>query len=440
MKKENLLLLFLLIIVIVLLRCTSFSSNKHNVSNDELKKINMGGRPNSMEDSTMIITQGANDIIIIPDKFNTGVNQSIPLYHIKESTIYQNISYTNNGISIVLDLFYRNSDLGEITIIENIDFSENPLAVYNDDKVATKKTLLFRNCKFSKMSTNPKTTNVFYQFENCSFNNFNGSNAILKKCYFGGTSTDGINPYKNVTVEDCYISDLAHIQYDKVVHSDGVQIYGYEEQDATDIHFINCRFEIPIIPFANSSSAINACIFVGLEYSNGNNITFTDCIVNGGGFTVSILAKSSFTVTDVFFRNLKIGTARKFGSIYPNSEKLATLENTQEISKLYVASVWKENRKIHLSVTNDTSMDRKFIVITQDGTSEFLVPACYESSKLSAEDNLHFEEYPIDKEYILKDSDWVVCYDTSISEENQIRFVNWGFTPVSIPTPDEKLR
>lgn len=29
---------------------------------------------------------------------------------------------------------------------------------------------------------------------------------------------------------------------------------------------------------------------------------------------------------------------------------------------------------------------------------------------------------------------WLVCYDTSVSEQNQIRFCNWGATPVYIPT------
>lgn len=436
LKKEKLLLLILIIIIIILFQCTSFSSDKHNASNDELKEINMGGKPNSMDDLTMLITQGENDIVIIPDKYNTGVNPSIPLYKITESTTYQDIVYTNNGISIVLDLYYKNNELGELTVIENIDFSETPFAVYNDAKVDTKKTILFRNCKFSIMSTNPKATNVFYQFENCSFANYNGSNADFKKCYFGGTSTDGINPYKNVTVEDCYFSDFAYIQYDKIVHSDGIQIYGYEQQDATNIHLKNCRFEIPIIPLANSTSAINSCIFVDLEFSNGNNITFTDCIANGGAFTLNVIVKSNFTVSNVNFKNIKVGAARKFGILYPDSEKLATFENVQETSKLYIASVWKENGTLHLSVTNDTSSDKKLIIVTQNGTSEYLVPGCYESSKLTVENNLTFQDYPFDKEYILADSDWVVCYDTSIKEENQIRFVNWGNAPVYIPIPE----
>ncbi|WP_066716510.1 hypothetical protein [Clostridium sp. Marseille-P299] len=392
-------------------------------------------KKNDTSASKMLITQGTNDISIIPDKFNTGIDESISLYIITEFTTYQNIVYTDNGISIVLDLFYRNKDLGEFTIIENIDFSEKPFAIYNDDKVTTKKTIIFRNCKFSKMSTNPKVTNVTYQFKNCTFTNFNGSNATFNKCYFGGTSADGINPYKNVTVKNSYIADLAHIQYDKVVHSDGVQIYGYKDMDATDIHFKNCRFEIPIIPFINSSSAINACLFVGLEYSNANNISFTDCIINGGGFTISVIAKPPFKVSNIVFKNLKLGAAKKFKNIYPNSKKLATFKNVQEISKLYVSSVWRENGTIHLSVTNDTSVEKKLIVITKHGSYEFLVPACYKSSKLTTDDKLTFQDYPFDIEYIVMSSDWVVCYDTSITSENQIRFVNWGTKPVYITKP-----
>lgn len=420
----------------VLYRCTSMNSKKRSASNNELNIPKEGENASHVKNSTLLITQGVNDIVIIPDKFNTGIDKTKPLFKVTEAITYQNVMYSNDGINTVLDLFYRNKELGEFTIIENIDFSKYPLSVYNDDKVTTKKTIIFRNCKFSKMSTNPKVTNVFYEFENCSFNNYNGSNAILKNCYFGGTSTDGINPYKNVTVENSYISDLAHEQYDKVVHSDGVQIYGYKDTDATDIHFKNCRFEIPVIPFVNSSSSINACLFVRLEYSNGNNISFTDCIVNGGGFTVGVNAKSPFTVSNIVFKNLKVGSARQFGDLYPDTKNSATFENLEEISKLYVSSVWRENGMIHLSVTNDTSTDRKLLVVTENGTYTFLVPACFESSKITVDDKISFLDYPFDKEYIVMDSDWVICFDTSINEKNQIRFVNWGDTPVYITKPN----
>ena len=50
--------------------------------------------------------------------------------------------------------------------------------------------------------------------------------------YGGGTDPVSythlaLNPYRNVTLRDCYIADLAHPDSGDTVHSDGVQIFGY---------------------------------------------------------------------------------------------------------------------------------------------------------------------------------------------------------------------
>ena len=80
---------------------------------------------------------------------------------------------------------------------------------------------------------------ISYVFEDCTLRNFQGSNATFTRCRLGGSSGDALNPYRNVTLRNCYIADLAHPDSVDTVHSDGVQIFGYQLLLQENISFGN---------------------------------------------------------------------------------------------------------------------------------------------------------------------------------------------------------
>ena len=87
-----------------------------------------------------------------------------------------------------------------------------------------------------KRQVGNKSASISYAFNNCTIENFYGSNAKFSKCKIGGSYYDGINPFQNVEVTDCFISDFGSTKdTGKEIHSDGTQIYG-----AADAEVKNC--------------------------------------------------------------------------------------------------------------------------------------------------------------------------------------------------------
>ena len=109
-----------------------------------------------------------------------------------------------------------------------------------------------------------------------------------------------------------------------------------------------------------------------------------------------------------------------------------TREFLYDIDSLYVASVWKENGKTHMSVTNDTLQSRKLVVNVDGVTYEYDIPP----SKGGETDHYEcFEEYPFDMDICI-DSDcrYIMCFDRTAGEDKQIRFETWdGSESISIP-------
>jgi hypothetical protein len=108
------------------------------------------------------------------------------------------------------------------------------------------------------------------------------------------------------------------------------------------------------------------------------------------------------------------------------------ISNIYDIDSLYVASVWKENGKTHMSVTNDTLQLRKLVVNADGVTYTYDIPP----GKGGEKDHYdRFEDYPFDIDICI-DSDcrYIVCFDQTSGEDKQIRFVTWdGSDSISIP-------
>ena len=243
------------------------------------------------------------DYKIIPDRYNCGANGE--LQKVGASDKVSGITLKESGGINSFDFYYRNTDIEGTTNLSGYDFSDYIVAVYNADNIDRKITLVFENCNFyifRSLSNYPKVNLIF---KNCTFNSFLGSCAEFEYCKFGDSFMDGIVPFHDVSVKNCYISNLSSKDADGTgAHTDGTQIYGKKGIDAKNIHFEHCRFEVPCIPGTNM---INACIMLQMEFSNGIDITFNDCICNGGGYTIYATKKdkdlkySSWTVYEIWF-------------------------------------------------------------------------------------------------------------------------------------------
>ena len=381
------------------------------------------------------IYQTDSDIKVLPDKYNTGCGGELEIItlDLESGNMVDDILFIqgSNGTKFVLDFYYRNKDKEGIIYINNKDFSSLGVVCYHEDLVERSIKVIFRNCKFSSMSTGRNPKNISYEFINCTFNSFYGSNSILDKCQFGGNFTDGIVPFVNVEVKNSFFKDMAGVVTDKGAHTDGTQLYGYKDLDVENIKYTNCRFEIPPLHKEGSSASINACIMLQIEYSNGKNISFNDCYVNGGGYSVYATSKKEeFSFDNVKFNGLTFGCAAKYGIFYSKVHPNVEFSNVSQADSLFIGSVWKDEGGTHFSVTNDTAQERELLIYTNKGVYKYKIPACYQIDEMTSE--IEYSDFPFDLDIVIEDDiDYAVCYDNTINGyAKQIRFVNYSNSDV----------
>ena len=348
----------------------------------------------------------------IPDRFNTGIDEDTELTEIVEEGTYGGLIYRiGAGGQLVLDLVYSNRQAGKEIEIRDMDFSGYPLLMVNEGQIREETTVAFENCKFDAVTTGREDARISYVFEDCTLRNFQGSNAMFTGCRLGGSSGDALNPYRNVTLRDCYIADLAHPDSRETVHSDGVQIFGYPELTAENISFDNCRFEVPAIP--GGGSYVNACLMIAPEKSGAKGIYFTNGILNGGGYTIYTLVKEQFSLEDVMLCNIAVGDAARYGTFYHrNVTEGVTMENIHATETLYVGSRFKDAQGlIHFSVTNDTAEERTLMIVTPSQTITLPIKACPPYEDRTAD--MTFEDFPFDIDVAVPGAGWAVCYDVT---------------------------
>lgn len=378
-----------------------------------------------------VVKHTSADIAVMPDRYNTGAKGQLTESGLAQKIGKIQFAAGNNGTTNALDFYYRNKDVaGEVTI-ENIDFSAYNTNLFNDAKVDRNIRIVFNNCKFKTFAcSRTGASPISFVFNNCSFVSFSGSNAVFNNCSFAGSYSDGMNPFVNVQVNNCYIYDRSSADTAGAgAHTDGTQIYGYAGYDACNISYKNCRFEMPAINMGANTAGINAPLMLQTEYSNGRNITFSDCTINGGGYSIYAHGVKGTTIDNILFKNISVGGTMRFGVIYPDLDKKVVLDNLHGTQDLYVGSVWKDAKGTHVSVTNDTLMDKVVAIYTDKGIFSQTIPACP-----SVDTATSFWEYPFDVDIVIPhDCKYVVCYDvTSGNSIKQIRFVNWSGSDVLI--------
>ena len=385
------------------------------------------------------------DLNIIPDKKNTGCDTSLITTTVSSAGTYNGIVYGTTGTRRSFEFQYSaNKNLGATVTIENTMFPDG-LQDINVHLIA--RIITFNNCYFVGRYAVPAGNNATYIYNNCSFEYCSPSYSNFYNCKFLRTTGagDGMNPYRDVYVYDSYIYDLVHLTTATNVHCDGVQIFGHSTTDATNIHYIRCRKITPMFPISGQATGTyaNAPIMIQLESSNGIDISFEDCIINGGGYSIYAWAKTAgLTLTDVLLKNISVGGAKRYGTTYPTVSDGVTFENIYNTSKLYISSTPKTGADTIITVSNDTLIEKTLIICSNLGTQTFIIAPCLSSAVIMQEpitQYYSFDDYPFDLEHNIGAVDWFVAYDTSIADENQIRFVNYTENPIPSPVPSLTL-
>ncbi len=384
-------------------------------------------RASGMAEERVLLEKTEADASVIPDKYNTGASGLMALVALGDNVSEVQLVAGSNSTVNAMDFYYRNKLVSGTVVFKNMDFSAYPVAIYNGEKVDRDIHLVFENCKFSKV-TFPKAEGLITgEFKDCTINSFVGGNAKFSRCRFGQSYSDGMVPYQNVQVSDCFFADFAtQVSKDKAVHSDGTQIYGAKGIDVKNVTYRNCRFEVPANSLPASKATVNACIMLQMEYSNADGVYFEDCIVNGGGYSIYARSKSDkYSLDNISFDGIRIGNADQYGVFYSKMSDKVELENIERTDSLYVGSVWKEAGETHISVTNDTDMDRVLMVHTDKGTYQYAIASCPTKEQLAAS---VYENLPFDMDIVIPEAcEYVVCFDaTQDGVGKQIRYENWG--------------
>ena len=84
--------------------------------------------------SETVIQQTADDVNVIPDKYNTGAKGDLAKVALGDKV--ENIQFTPScgGTKNGLDFYYRNKNVEGTVVLENYDFSETPVVLLNADK------------------------------------------------------------------------------------------------------------------------------------------------------------------------------------------------------------------------------------------------------------------------------------------------------------------
>ena len=376
---------------------------------------------------------------MIPDKYNTGLDPAISLtaHHPSDG------SFTINGLrftgradmnEIQLDFFNTpNLEDGAVYTIENVDFSDSTRLRFTDyhnfSDSGKHVKVIFKNCKFSGFSNEDATPLYSFEFYDCDFLSAAGYNLTFERCQFHPTSGDGMNPHGHVTVKNSYFYFVAN-PLSSTGHLDGFQTFGRAVADMEAIHFDNVRIEIPKNKVLDDNgewyiSSINAAIMLSVEYSaNAHDVLLENMIVNGGGYTIYMgCSRDCQYLSDVTFRNIKVGYAHMFGIMYPNhgNTEQASIDgavaNSNHITSLYAGSAWKNSRGVHLSVSNDMTSERIMTCSIDGGVrTTHQIPAHpVLTQRMDVADVPTYDQFPYDLDIVVANSNatTIDCYDTT---------------------------
>ena len=105
--------------------------------------------------------------------------------------------------------------------------------------------------------------------------------------------------------------------------------------------------------------------------------------------------------------NVRIGSSARYGQVMIDSNVLGD-KDIQEINQLYVGSVFEQNGKLYVSVTNDSLEDHTLRIVTDKEEKEFMVERCWDGT---SQDSVEYSTIPVDRLFELNSASTVTCYD-----------------------------
>ena len=363
----------------------------------------------------MVHELGYRDKVIIPDKYNTGCFGTL-------TPVAQKFNNWSGYITSAIVSENGSSTFKDIHFNTSVAVKCGTAAAYIDEP------LTFVNCKFDagddyavKVS-GTWTENCAWTFINCDFSTYTSaitgpvSNCVVKNCKIHDMKRDGGKGYLHGGYENCYFYNIGTGIDIPNNHADAIQT----TVELDGFYVKNCRFDVP----QTSENVINAGIFF-CQAGDATDCQFEDILINGGNYCFWIDTEQGYTptFTDVTGRNISLGAAHNFA--YPFMTTVSQFSNwtsngtVVDQDKLFVSSVFLgANGKIKVHASNYTLSSRTLVVVTDEETKSFTVPAHFTYAEGV---NHTFSEFPYDLEYEVSGS-YAICYDTSVSDANEIRF------------------
>lgn len=370
----------------------------------------------------------ASDSFVIPDKYNTGNLKGVPLTKfVQGETTIDGVTTGVSGETLVVNFLWSGNRHTNTRIIENMDFTNYPsFRFYNGgEQIEGDVIFIFRNCKFNSVGVGwDMWENVKFYFYDSEFKSFGSSNAEFHRCYFGGGGGDTMNPFKNVAVYNSYFTVNTPLINDGT-HVDGIHTFGSNNSAAAtaiihNLHYYDSRIEMPYVRTKKengeySTGYVNAAIMFAPEYNDADDVIYENMWVNGGGYT--IYGGSAYDqITNITMKDIHVGYGHIYGIMYPNKKPengVVDTINVDHYDKLIAGSVWKEDGKTHVSISNDTLVERQLTCKTNHGTYTRTIAAHPRITKENSV-NYSYATMPYDLDTVFDDdAAYIQCYDTT---------------------------
>ncbi len=383
----------------------------------------------------------ASDTFVIPDKYNTGNLKGVPLTKfVQGETTIDGVTTGVSGDTLVVNFLWSGNRHTNVRTIENMDFTNYPsLRFYNGgEQIEGDVIFIFRNCKFNSVGVGWNMwDNVKFYFYDSEFKSFGSSNAEFHRCYFGGGPGDTMNPFKNVAVYNSFFTNNTPLFSDGT-HMDGIHTFGSNNSEAAtaiihNLHYYDSRIETPYFLTKKengefSTGYVNASIMFAPEYNDANDVIYENMWVNGGGYTI-YGGSATNQVTNITMKDIHVGYGHIYGIFYPNRKPengVVNQINVAHYDKLIAGSVWKEDGKTHVSISNETLIERQLTCKTNHNTYTRTISAHPRITKENASE-FTYATLPYDLDTVFDDdATYIQCYDTTaegaeLNEDTLIR-------------------
>ena len=405
------------------------------------------------------------DIVIIPDIYNTGVNniniEYKDLIQPTENFVLKGTNGTNWTIQLKDDIWLFN--VGPIVggndefIVENYDLSNYPFKITQINKMTSGKiTLKFKNCKLNRQVGTIEGNEYFeFIFEDCTLSNVEGkgtpwtsSYSSYTRCLFTEMQMDTFHPGVEFTLKDCYIYNPATTLVDGL-HIDGMQAFGATGKFVENVVIDNTRIEMDDTALFTGTAYLNSPLMFSTRYGYGyKNVHLSNLILSGGNSLYCDISQSLEEGIDASVENFTWENIS-----YPNhsakylwygQDYTSAINVTDENQNIFVSSIWKENGKIKICYTNDSDQgNRKLKVVTNKGEEIIDVPALNTGeiyhSVVQNIDESNYTIKPVDLIYETNADgiEYIKCYD--ITEDTPIEIRSISNTKELITRGDIKL-